>query len=554
MNATSSLSAPQPSSSHLPPKTPRPNRDFDPTKYSTRLIALKFAYLGQRYNGFEHHANNKTPLPTIEEELWKALKKGHLITPTVSSMVDPEDINWEGCEYSKCGRTDKGVSAFGQVIGIRVRSNRPRGHREEEVTDTELGQSIALESPAQTNGTPLESTPSNETVTPKPSYSPVSGSESSAARPFHDVNDELPYPQILNRLLPKDIRILAWCPSPPTDFSARFSCRERRYRYFFTQPAFAPVPGSQGFPIDPRHGQRRREGWLDIKAMREGARHFVGLHDFRNFCKIDPSKEITNFERRIFHADIEAVAPNTGPVGYIANPDVRMSEESDVSASTSNGTVPGTPSTPQVYTFTVHGSAFLWHQVRHMASIIFLIGQGLETPSIVPALLDMKTNPTKPMYELADDAPLVLWDCIFPNEGDDSRKDALGWVYVGDQMGAENGATTAAARGKHRTGGVVEDLWRVWRERKIDEVLAGMLLDLAAGQGNSGVNSKPYSHERQDGKGKPSSSQKVFDGGNAPRLVGRYVPILQRPRMESVEVVNARYAARKRLLRPKGDE
>ncbi len=43
-------------------KTPK---QFDPTKYSTRLIALKFAYLGKRYNGFEHHSNNVTPLPTV---------------------------------------------------------------------------------------------------------------------------------------------------------------------------------------------------------------------------------------------------------------------------------------------------------------------------------------------------------------------------------------------------------------------------------------------------------------------------------------------------------
>ena len=30
------------------------NRTFDPSKYSSRFVAFKFAYLGQRYNGFEH--------------------------------------------------------------------------------------------------------------------------------------------------------------------------------------------------------------------------------------------------------------------------------------------------------------------------------------------------------------------------------------------------------------------------------------------------------------------------------------------------------------------
>lgn len=539
----------------LRPKNFRPNREFDPTKYSTRLVAFKFAYLGQRYNGFEHHANNKTPLPTIEEELWKALKKAHLISPTVSSTSHSEEVNWEGCEYSKCGRTDKGVSAFSQVIGIRIRSNRPRVRRKGEDnaqnTDGELGHVQSLEGAAQINGIGHGSTSSTEDLNNK---APIPNSDSDNARPFHDIDDELPYIQILNRLLPEDIRILAWCPNPPPDFSARFSCRERRYRYFFTQPAFAPVPGPEGLPTTPRHGQRRREGWLDIEAMRRGARHFEGLHDFRNFCKVDGSKQITNFERRVFHADIQAVQPDTGPVGYIANPDFRMFEGACKSGTTSEATAAEEVfSTPRIYTFTVHGSAFLWHQVRHMAAILFLIGQGLESPSIVPALLDMQRNPTKPHYELADDAPLVLWDCIFPREGDHSRRDTLEWVYVGDRTGTENGAATGYGKGRYGMGGVVDDLWRVWRGKKVDEVLAGMLLDVAARQGSAGENVGLRRNEQQSSKAR-ASSQKIFDGGSAPRYLGRYVPILERPRMESVEVANARYAARKGLETANGNQ
>ncbi|KMU82802.1 pseudouridylate synthase 3 [Coccidioides immitis H538.4] len=66
----------------------RPARDIDPSKYNTRFIALKFAYLGQRYNGYEHANGNITPLPTIEEELFKALRKSRLIFPkTVENGV-----------------------------------------------------------------------------------------------------------------------------------------------------------------------------------------------------------------------------------------------------------------------------------------------------------------------------------------------------------------------------------------------------------------------------------------------------------------------------------
>lgn len=56
-------------------RLPKKQRKMDPAKYNFRFIALKFAYLGQRYNGLEHANGNVTPLPTIEEEMWKALRK-----------------------------------------------------------------------------------------------------------------------------------------------------------------------------------------------------------------------------------------------------------------------------------------------------------------------------------------------------------------------------------------------------------------------------------------------------------------------------------------------
>ncbi|KAI9823095.1 MAG: hypothetical protein M1819_001514 [Sarea resinae] len=548
------------SSSPLPTRSRRSRSDrvFDPSKYSTRHIALKFAYLGQRYNGFEHHANNTTPLPTIEEELWKAFMKSRLIFPVDDGQAKPGEVNWEGCDYSKCGRTDKGVSAFGQVIGIRVRSNRPLGRKKQSGV---LGQSLEDGDAHET----LPRVDGEELDLPRMASAEDLSDDSSTSSSFDPVNDELPYAQILNRILPEDIRILAWCPSPPPDFSARFSCRERRYRYFFTQPAFAPVPGASGL-FEGFDGAKRRDGWLDIDAMREGARQFLGLHDFRNFCKVDASKQITNFERRIFHADIEEIDPFKGPVGYIggvafapaaSSIPARQQGLSSSSSSTASTTV------PKVYTFTLHGSAFLWHQVRHMVAILFLIGQGLESPSLVSELLDVKANPAKPMYEMATDAPLVLWDCIFPAEGSESREDALGWVYVGDERGMENGkvAGRGSARiyAKHGVGGVVDDVWRVWRRRKIDEVLAGTLLDVVAdqGEGRTVCDRSSGRAGSEDAKAALSNaeapfalkakspSQSVFDGGNGPNLKGLYTPVMRKRRMETVEVINARYAVRK---------
>ena len=43
---------------------------------------------------------------------------------------------------------------------------------------------------------------------------------------------ELEYPKLLNRVLPSEIRVLAWSPAS-TDYSARFDCVQRTYKYFF---------------------------------------------------------------------------------------------------------------------------------------------------------------------------------------------------------------------------------------------------------------------------------------------------------------------------------
>lgn len=433
-------------------------------------------------------------------------------------------MNWEGCEYSKCGRTDRGVSAFGQVIGIRVRSNRPLLKKRKEVLSEETSD-VAKEAANDFNTLPRE----NGIELASPALASSRAESQDTSEPlglddpdleetfdFNPIADEIPYPSLLNRLLPPDIRILAWCPAPPLDFSARFSCRERRYRYFFTQPAFVPTPHK--LENTSASASKIKDGWLDIAAMRQAAKLFEGLHDFRNFCKIDPGKQISNFERRMFFADIEEVEDSTSGLNFVNGTDFVPS------GSVKRGH-------PKVYTFTLHGSAFLWHQVRCMVSILFLVGQGLENPSIVSELLDVEKNPRRPTYEMASDTPLVLWDCIFPREDDPGRKDAMQWLYVGDGPGAGDA--------KYGTAGLMDDIWKVWRERKIDEMLAGSLIGVVSKQGNK-------VEELDAGKGKKGSrSQKVFDGGDSPRLQGTYIPVMQKPRMDAVDVINDKYAVRK---------
>jgi len=559
---TSSSSSQQPASgtSHKPlrlqsPSPSRRARPFDPSLYATRHIALKFAYLGSRYNGYEHANGNVMPKPTIEEALWKALRKARLISPSIPDGADdsmevlwpaqarmrrytrgdkPEDyenekvrldLDWDGCQYSKCGRTDKGVSAFGQVIGVRVRSNRSITPTTKAASSTEE----EVEQGGHGGQRDEEEIVQGEEEGEMPAIDAEDLEAESYAKPFDPVKDELPYVSILNAILPPDIRVLAWCPNPPPTFDARFSCRERRYKYFFTNPAFCPTPGAPGL----KGSEGMREGWLDIDKMRQAAKKLEGHHDFRNLCKIDPSKQMPSCERRITFADVVEF----GDVGRVFGDDAlnQQGSKSLVDSLLGSKTV-AMNGGPKVYTFCVHGTAFLWHQVRCMVAMLFLVGQGLEEPSLIDELLDVEKNPRRPMYEMADDAPLVLWDCIFPDD-DKDMVDSLNWLYAGD----EATLTTLSTKGdgKFGPGGVVNELWSVWREAKMKEILAGSLLDLAIGQGDG---SALQGGSQRDPKRPPARSQKVFQGADNARIRGRYIPVMEKPKMDPLHQLNAKWA------------
>ena len=91
--------------------------------------------------------------------------------------------------------------------------------------------------------------------------------------------DEIRYIYILNRVLPPEIRVLAWSPADPA-FSARFSCTSRTYKYFF-----------------PR-------GNLDLSCMLEAACALIGEHDFRNLCKMDVANGVVTYQRHITAVDL----------------------------------------------------------------------------------------------------------------------------------------------------------------------------------------------------------------------------------------------------------
>ncbi|KAI0060150.1 tRNA pseudouridine synthase [Artomyces pyxidatus] len=387
--------------SRSPPRPPAPpKKPFDFARHSIRKIALKFSYVGAEYNGLAFQ-NGPTPLPTVEGTLFDALAKTRLVDGAAGL---------DGCGWERCGRTDRGVSAAGQVVSLWVRS--ALGDVVEDV---------------------------QKDVTP-------------------NTKKELRYLNLLNRVLPPSIRVHAYSPVAPS-FSARFNCRARHYKYFFS----------------PAH--------LDIAAMRSGAARLVGEHDFRNLCKLDPTKQITNFNRRVLRAEI---SPDDGGL----------------------------------WVFDLVGTAFLYHQVRHIMAVLLLIGSGLEPPSVVSALLNVdpshpyppfaegEESPAvvecKPEYQMADGLPLVLWDAAY-DERDLAQRAPI-------QTTLHSHFLTAAARYR----AIPPNPFPL--SHPLSSAAPGVQVDLGG-----------------------LRSLNVPLGGGAFHRSSKYVRLLERNRMDPVDVVNERW-------------
>lgn len=161
---------------------------------------------------------------------------------------------------------------------------------------------------------------------------------------------------------------------------------------------------------------------------------WTGEHDFRNFCKMDVAN-ITHFMRRITSFTVETVPDGGG--------EERL------------------PLFDMCY-LRIEGTAFLWHQVRCMAAVLFMVGNRLEEPSIVADLLNIEKFPQKPQYRMASDQPLVLAECHFKHlqftidpEAADKLRQTLYEQWSGHAIAgamAQFGATTVLDQSGGATG------------------------------------------------------------------------------------------------------
>jgi tRNA pseudouridine38/39 synthase len=302
-------------------------KTFDWTKSRARKVAFRLSYLGENFHGFTGLPEDAAP--TIEGCLFKALLTSKLIP------------SYQECDWSRAGRTDKGVSGYGQVVSlwIRTKCSDPIHTK-----DWESVKDLKAERMSEEEDQDLSLASSL------------------------DQENEFSYMEILNRLLPQEIRILAWTPVH-SSFDSRFSCKWRKYKYFF--------PNKR----------------LDLERMQLAASHYVGTHDCRFICKIDSSKVggPNFFIREIFESKIERFL-----IVYFYR---RVNDEFSV--------------------FVVRGKAFLWHQVRNMMALLFMVGKGYEEPQMIKYMLDPTQHPLdsgKPNYNMAPDEPLVLIECGYgPN-------------------------------------------------------------------------------------------------------------------------------------------
>jgi tRNA pseudouridine38/39 synthase len=412
-------------------RTNNKNNKNSKNKYRTRHVALQFCYDGTQYSGYAQNIG-KDDDTSVERTLFAALEKTNLlISPPHDEHVLGEKVQGvcnnssssnsssscssarSAAKYSRCGRTDKGVHAHGQVIALHLRSafhplaqrivrngddnsNNNSSNEEEMQPQTLMLDEEALPKNSFDSLTCLVPTTSKSTTKSNNKSSSTTAPPSTTTTMEQKTISELDYPKILNGVLPSSIRILGWCPVS-SQFSARFSCSNRTYRYYFPHRTN-----------------------LDLSYMAKGLQYMMGRHDFRNFCKMN-CEQVYNFERVIisgtiispslsYHVDESnvRVVASTCPTNKKEEEEMEQQQQQISSSSSST-------SCRDMCHIEIVGQAFLWHQIRCIMSILFYIGRKQEVPEIVNELVDVTTNPAKPAYDMASETALVLHHCEYSN-------------------------------------------------------------------------------------------------------------------------------------------
>ena len=164
----------------------------------------------------------------------------------------------------------------------------------------------------------------------------------------------------LNSRLPEDIRVLS-ADIVADDFHARRSAVAKEYRYVVWN---GPV-----MPPQERLYALLAHRPLDLALVRDGARRFIGEHDFVAFMA-NPQRTLETTVRTIYEFEV-----------------------------TKHG---------RRITFRVKGSGFLYKQVRSMVGMLLRVGTGAEKAERITELLDTSA-PRTAHVPSAPPQGLTLW-------------------------------------------------------------------------------------------------------------------------------------------------
>lgn len=172
----------------------------------------------------------------------------------------------------------------------------------------------------------------------------------------------------LNAHLPEDIRVLA-ARRASARFHARFDATGKQYRYFvWNHPAMNPLLRATAWHV-PRQ--------LDVRAMRAGARAFVGRHDFQSLAA-NPGYTKESTVRRLARCDLKRSGP--------------------------------------LLTFTIEGDGFLYKMCRGIVGTLVQVGLGRFSADAIPFMLRQRDRRVAGMTAPAHG--LVLWKVFYKSARD----------------------------------------------------------------------------------------------------------------------------------------
>lgn len=106
--------------------------------------------------------------------------------------------------------------------------------------------------------------------------------------------NQRPFISHMNHLLPKDIRAIS-LKEVPNDFHARYSCKGKKYiYYFYNSEVMSPFWEGRAYQVP---------NTICMEKMREASTLFLGYHDFSSFCSV--KSDIEDKRRTVYAINVD---------------------------------------------------------------------------------------------------------------------------------------------------------------------------------------------------------------------------------------------------------